>query len=118
MQALFGLEAVVSSARDVWPLRSGAVRWVGEGADVTPEQQSVLDWEALVGAGKISRATALGLAHDEFGWSKSRYFQLLNSCLDLPEAVASQPMLVNRLRRLRSQRHQDRSTRRLPPSGQ
>lgn len=40
--------------------------------------------------------------HDAFGISATRYYQLLNKLLDNPAALAAEPMLVGRLRRLRS----------------
>jgi hypothetical protein len=48
-----------------------------------------------------------------FDMSAARYYQLLNALIDRPEAVASDPMLVKRLRRLRSARQRARSARRL-----
>lgn len=48
-----------------------------------------------------------------FGMSAARYYQVLNALLDNPAALAADPILVKRLRRMRSQRHQDRSARRL-----
>ena len=48
-----------------------------------------------------------------FGMSATRYYQVLNALIDRPEAVAHDPMLVKRLRRLRSSRHRARSARRL-----
>lgn len=41
---------------------------------------------------------------DTFGLSPTRYYQLLNRLLDRPEALAYEPVLVARLRRLRSWR--------------
>lgn len=38
----------------------------------------------------------------EFGVSATRYYQALNRLLDTPEAVLADPVLVLRLRRLRS----------------
>ena len=38
---------------------------------------------------------------DTFGLTTTRYYQLLNRLLDSPAAVAEDPVLVNRLRRLR-----------------
>jgi hypothetical protein len=38
---------------------------------------------------------------DTFGVSPTRYYQLLNQLLDKPAALAEDPVLVNRLRRLR-----------------
>lgn len=41
---------------------------------------------------------------DELDLSATRYFQLLNALLDDPEALAAEPVLVGRLRRLRAER--------------
>ncbi|WP_346012341.1 DUF3263 domain-containing protein [Streptomyces sp. SID3343] len=51
---------------------------------------------------------------DRFGFSATRYFQVLNTLLDRPEALAHDPMLVQRLRRLREARQHARSTVRRP----
>ena len=45
--------------------------------------------------------------------SSTRYYQVLNALIDRPEALAVDPMLVKRLRRLRSARQRQRSARRL-----
>jgi hypothetical protein len=50
---------------------------------------------------------------DLFEMSATRYYQVLNALLDRPEAMAADPMLVKRLRRLRAQRQRQRSARRL-----
>ena len=50
---------------------------------------------------------------EAFGCSSARYYQQLNALLDKPEALAYKPLLVKRLRRLRSQRQAARSARRL-----
>lgn len=50
---------------------------------------------------------------DLFGMSSTRYYQVLNGLLDRPEALAVDPMLVKRLRRMRSARQRARSARRL-----
>lgn len=50
---------------------------------------------------------------EEFGVSATRYYQLQNALIDKPAALAADPMLVRRLRRLRSARAQARSARRL-----
>lgn len=47
----------------------------------------------------------------EFGLSAARYYQLLNSLLDSPDAIVADPMLVKRLRRLRDARTAARSAR-------
>jgi len=48
-----------------------------------------------------------------FDMSATRYYQVLNALLDRPAALAYDPMLVKRLRRLRSARQRARSARRL-----
>lgn len=48
-----------------------------------------------------------------FGMSSTRYYQRLNALLDDPEALAYDPMLVKRLRRMRTSRQRARSARRL-----
>ena len=48
-----------------------------------------------------------------FDMSATRYYQVLNALIDRPEALESDPMLVKRLRRLRSARQRSRSARRL-----
>lgn len=50
---------------------------------------------------------------DRFGLSPARYYQLLNRLVDDDEALAYDPMLVKRLRRLRSARQRRRTGRRL-----
>ncbi len=50
---------------------------------------------------------------DLFDMSATRYYQVLNALIDRPEALASDPMLVKRLRRLRASRQRARSARRL-----
>ena len=48
-----------------------------------------------------------------FGMSATRYYQVLNALIDRPQALAHDPMLVKRLRRLRQARQRARSARRL-----
>lgn len=50
---------------------------------------------------------------DLFGMSATRYYQILNGLIDTPEALAFDPMLVKRLRRMRAARQRARSARRL-----
>ncbi|HYT11052.1 MAG TPA: DUF3263 domain-containing protein, partial [Mycobacteriales bacterium] len=50
---------------------------------------------------------------DQLGLSATRYYQVLNALIDRPEALAADPMLVKRLRRLRASRQRARSARRL-----
>jgi hypothetical protein len=48
-----------------------------------------------------------------FDMSATRYYQVLNALIDKPAAMAADPMLVKRLRRLRSSRQRTRAARRL-----
>ncbi len=50
---------------------------------------------------------------ERFDMSATRYYQLLNILIDRPEALAHDPMLVKRLRRMRAQRQRQRAARRL-----
>jgi len=48
-----------------------------------------------------------------FDLSPARYYQVLNALLDDPAALAHDPMLVKRLRRMRAERQRSRTARRL-----
>lgn len=50
---------------------------------------------------------------ERFGLSLARYHHLLNRAIDRPEALAYDPMLVRRLRRLRESRRRKRFARQL-----
>ena len=50
---------------------------------------------------------------DKFQMSATRYYQVLNALIDRPGALAFDPLLVRRLRRLRAARQRARSARRL-----
>ena len=61
----------------------------------------LLDFEA----GWLSHGGAKARAiRAEFGWSTTRYYQVLDGLLEAPEAVQHDPMLVRRLLRLREPR--------------
>lgn len=47
-----------------------------------------------------------------FDLSATQYYQVLNTLLDSPAALAAEPMLVKRLRRMRSSRQRERTQRR------
>lgn len=47
----------------------------------------------------------------KFDMNATRYFQLLNTLLDSPDALAADPLLVKRLRRLRDARQKARAAR-------
>ena len=46
---------------------------------------------------------------ETFDMSPTRYYQVLNALIDRPEALAADPLLVRRLRRMRSARQRPRS---------
>jgi hypothetical protein len=50
---------------------------------------------------------------EKFDMSSTRYYQVLNALIDRSEALAHDPLLVRRLRRLRATRQRQRSARRL-----
>ncbi|MCR6688207.1 MULTISPECIES: DUF3263 domain-containing protein [Cellulomonas] len=52
-----------------------------------------------------------------FDLSATRYYQVLNALIDDPAALAHDPMLVKRLRRMRSSRQRARTARRLGAEG-
>jgi hypothetical protein len=47
---------------------------------------------------------------DRFGVTPTRYYQVLNALVDRPDALAADPLLVRRLRRLRLARQRTRSS--------
>jgi hypothetical protein len=50
---------------------------------------------------------------EKFDMSSTRYYQVLNALIDRADALAYDPLLVKRLRRMRAQRQRSRSARRL-----
>jgi len=52
-----------------------------------------------------------------FDMSATRYYQVLNALIDDPAALAFDPMLVKRLRRMRASRQRARTARRLGADG-
>ncbi len=48
-----------------------------------------------------------------FDCSTTRYYQMLNTLIDDPDALRADPMLVKRLRRMRASRQRARAARRL-----
>jgi hypothetical protein len=48
-----------------------------------------------------------------FDMSATRYYQVLNALMDKPEALAADPLLIRRLRRLRAGRQRNRTVRRV-----
>jgi hypothetical protein len=80
------------------------------GAYLTERDRAMLDFERQWWRYAGSKEQAV---RDLFGMSATRYYQVLNALIDRPEAVEYDPMLVKRLRRLRSARQRQRTARRL-----
>ncbi|WP_211349814.1 DUF3263 domain-containing protein [Rarobacter faecitabidus] len=59
-------------------------------------------WWRFAGAKEQAIAT-------EFDLSPTQYYQVLNRLIDQPAALAAQPLLVKRLRRLRDARQRERT---------
>jgi len=78
--------------------------------DVEWRWQEILDFERSWGKVSVRKELAV---RTRFGVSPARYYQLLNRLIDQPEALEYDPMLVQRLRRLRESRRRRRFARRL-----
>lgn len=74
---------------------------------LTERQQRILEFERQWWRRQGAKEQAI---RDTFQISATRYYQILNALLDIPDALAHDPVLVNRLRRLRASH-----TRRQPP---
>jgi hypothetical protein len=46
---------------------------------------------------------------EQFGMTPTRYYQVLNTLVDRPDALATDPLLVRRLRRVRAARRRART---------
>ena len=77
---------------------------------LTDREREILAFERQWWKYAGAKETAI---RDLFDLSATRYYQTLNSLIDRPEALVHDPMLVKRLRRLRTTRQRTRSARRL-----
>ncbi|MQY31079.1 DUF3263 domain-containing protein [Nocardia aurantia] len=100
-----------------------------DAADSVPASSEVTAASEADGAGGLSRHELDILAFERkwwkyagakeeairelFGLSATRYYQVLNAVVDRPEALEADPMLVKRLRRLRTSRQKARAARKL-----
>lgn len=80
--------------------------------DLTDEDRAILEFEREWWRRRTPKERAV---RDRLGLSVARYYQRLNGLLDRPAALAFDPMLVGRLRRLRETRRRVRFARRLAP---
>lgn len=72
---------------------------------LTGRERDILDFEQQWWRHPGAKEQAI---RDRFGLTATRYYRLLNTLLDNPAALAAEPLLVGRLRRLRSARARDR----------
>lgn len=77
---------------------------------LTEQESAILQFEKAWWRYAGAKESAIS---ELFGMTAARYYQVLNAVLDNPAALKEEPILVKRLRRMRSQRHQNRSARRL-----
>jgi hypothetical protein len=77
----------------------------GEPSGLSEREERILAFEAKWWKHAGSKEQAI---RDTFGLSSTRYYQLLNGLLDNPAALERDPVLVGRLRRLRSTRARTR----------
>lgn len=73
--------------------------------DLDERSRAVLDFERESWKLTVPKERAI---RERFGFSTARYHQLLNRVVDTPEALAYDPMLVRRLRRMREARRRRR----------
>jgi uncharacterized protein DUF3263 len=90
------------------------VQAVREGApeigDLSERDQQVLAFERQWWKYAGAKEQAI---RELFDMSATRYYQVLNALIDSPAALEHDPMLVKRLRRMRSTRQRARTARRL-----
>ena len=77
-------------------------------AGLSRREHDVLGFERQWWRRAGAKETAI---RDQFGTTPTRYYQALNALVERPEALAADPLLVQRLRRLRSARQRTRSSR-------
>jgi hypothetical protein len=74
--------------------------------DLDQRSRQVLDFEREAWKLTVTKERAI---RERFGFSPSRYHQILHRIIDRPEALAYDPMLVRRLRRVREVRRRSRT---------
>ena len=78
--------------------------------ELSDRDQAILAFERQWWKYAGAKETAV---REQFDMSATRYYQVLNALIDRDEALAADPLLVRRLRRLRAARQRQRSARRL-----
>jgi hypothetical protein len=103
--------------KDDWDDMDGAIARPGRSGDeaepadgLTRRERDILGFERQWWKFAGSKEEAI---RELFSMSATRYYQVLNALVDRPEALAADPMLVKRLRRLRASRQKAKAARRL-----
>ncbi len=77
------------------------------GPELSRREHEMLTFERQWWRRPGAKETAI---RDRFGMTPTRYYQVLNALVDRPDALAADPLLVQRLRRLRLARQRTRSS--------
>ena len=75
-------------------------------SSLSEREAAILEFEKLLWSFSGTKEAEI---RERFELSAPRYYQLLNDLIDTPEALAHDPLLVRRLRRLRATRQRQRS---------
>ena len=86
------------------------MHWAGAPTKLTPmplteRDRAILDFESSWWSDEGPKEQ---LIHERFELSGSRYYQILNELLEMPEAYEHNPLVVRRLQRLRDRRRRAR----------
>ncbi|MCO1596657.1 DUF3263 domain-containing protein [Micromonospora sp. RHAY321] len=95
----------VESTADPAPDAGAEAEPAAPAAGLTERERAILAFEQQWWRHAGAKEQAV---RDTFGVSSTRYYQLLNALLDNPAALAADPVLIGRLRRLRSSRARNR----------
>jgi hypothetical protein len=108
----------VDAARVLTPAQSPTVSPASpagsSGDELTDREREILAFERQWWRFAGAKEQAI---RELFGLSATRYYQALNALIDRPAALAADPMLVKRLRRLRTTRQRARAARRSGAEG-
>lgn len=78
--------------------------------ELTEREAAILDFEDSWFTAAVPKEQAI---MEHFSLSSARYYQQLNALIDTPQALDQKRAVLERLRRMRSQRQAARSARRL-----
>jgi hypothetical protein len=81
------------------PRVEGSGEWPPAAGGLTRREHEMLAFERQWWRRPGAKETAI---RDLFGLTPTRYYQVLNTLVDRPDALASDPLLVRRLRRVRA----------------